>query len=127
MDADKGDCYGLSEAIVGAAFAVSNGLGAGFAENVQENCLALGLRDAGLEVRQQFDIAVHYKGRVVGSFAADLLVEDSILVELNVARALERVHAAQCVNYLQATRLRLCLLLNFGNPRVEVRRLVNGL
>lgn len=126
MDGDLGDFYRISEAIVGAAFRVSNWLGAGFAEKVYENSLALELRDVGLDVRQQFDIAVHYRGRVVGNYVADLLVEETVLVELKVARALERAHALQCLNYLKATRLKVCLLLNFGNPRVEIRRLVNN-
>ncbi len=61
----------------------------------------------------------------MGEYAADLLVEDVLLVELKALKALNEVHLAQCLNYLKATGLRLCLLFNFGAPRVEVKRVVN--
>src|ERR1700733_4568814 len=105
---------GVSKIIIGRAFVVSNTLGAGFLEKVYENALTLELREAGLEVKQQHDIAVHYRGTVVGAYTADLLVEDAVLVELKAVKALDEIHQAQCMNYLKATRLSLCLLLNFG-------------
>jgi len=80
----------------------------------------------GLRVEQQVGITVCYDGVVVGSYAGDLLVENSVLVELKAVKALSENHAAQCLNYLTATGLQICLLLNFGNPRLEIRRLVNG-
>lgn len=116
----------LSEKVIGCAYTVSNTLGSGFLEKVYENALAHELRQAGLQVDQQHEIIVHYDGAVVGEYAADLLVEDVILVELKALQALSSVHLAQCLNYLKATGLRLCLLLNFGKPRVEVRRVVNN-
>jgi GxxExxY protein len=79
-----------------------------------------------LAVEQQHNVAVHYDGVVVGAYAADMLVENAVLVELKAVSALDAVHRAQCINYLKATRLRLCLLINFGNPRLEIKRLVNG-
>ncbi len=113
----------ISERILGCAFAVSNGLGSGFLEKVYENALAHEMRKAGLQVSQQHAMAARYDGVVVGEYVADLLVESIVLVELKHARALDDVHLAQCLNYLKATGLRLCLLLNFGKPRVEVRRI----
>ena len=115
----------LSERIIGCAYAVSNGLGAGFLEKVYENALAHELRKAGLRVEQQRPLRVHYDGVVVGEYAADLLVEDYILVELKAVKALDEIHLAQCLNYLKATGLSLCLLINFGKPRADVRRVVN--
>ena len=112
----------ISERILGCAFAVSNGLGSGFLEKVYENALAHELRKAGLSVAQQHAMVAKYDGVVVGEYVADLLVESLVLVELKCARAVDDVHLAQCLNYLRATGLRLCLLLNFGKPRVEVRR-----
>jgi len=70
---------------------------------------------------------VHYDGVVVGAYSVDLLVEGTIMVELKAVKALDRVHAAQCINYLRATGLRLCLLLNFGKPRLEIQRFANGI
>jgi GxxExxY protein len=123
MDADR--INGISRTVIGKAFVVSNTLGVGFLEKIYENALAFELREVGLEVRQQHQIAVHYHGMVIGAYTADLLVEAAILVELKAVRALEASHRAQCLNYLKATRLSLCLLLNFGQPRIEIMRLVN--
>ena len=105
---------------------MSNALGVGFLEKVYENALADELRKAGLVVEQQFGIVVYYDGAVVGQYAVDLLVEGSVMLELKAIRALDGVHDAQCINYLAATGLPLCLLLNFGKPRVEIRRFVNN-
>jgi GxxExxY protein len=104
-----------------------NGLGAGFAEKVYENALAHEVRKAGLAVLQQQGVAVHYDGIVAGEYVTDSLVEDTILVELKAVHALDKAHVAQRINYLVATGLHLCLLLNFGKPRVEVQRIVRGL
>jgi GxxExxY protein len=107
--------------IIGAAFKVANVLGCGFLEKVYENALAHELRKAGFEVKQQQAIPVLYDGVVVGDFVADLIVNGSIIVELKAIRALEDIHSAQCINYLAATKLRVCLLLNFSR-RVQVKR-----
>lgn len=117
----------MSNRIIGCAFTVANALGSGFLEKVYENALALELRRAGLAVAQQHGVRVVYLGVTVGEYVVDLLVEDAILVELKTVRALDRVHRAQCINYLRATGMRLCLLLNFGTPRLEIKRVVQGL
>jgi GxxExxY protein len=117
----------LSERIIGCAFAVANGLGSGFLEKVYENALAHELRKAGLTVAQQQGVSVVYDDVIVGEYAADLLVEAAIVVELKAVRALDDVHQAQCMNYLRATGMHLCLLLNFGRPRLEIRRIVHNL
>lgn len=116
----------LSEQIIGGAFKVANALGTGFLEKVYENALAHELRKVGLQVRQQVGVAVHYDGVVVGEYSADLLVEDTVIVELKAIKTLDPVHVAQGLNYLRATGLPLCLLLNFGTPRLQIRRLVLG-
>ena len=67
----------------------------------------------------------HSDGVIVSDYTADLLAEDRVLIELKAVRALDNVHLAQCLNYLKATGLRICLLMNFGRPRVEVRRIRN--
>jgi GxxExxY protein len=124
MSADERRLNELSESIIGCAYKVSNALGAGFVEKVYENALALELRAIGLEVAQQQGIAVRYQEVIVGDFTFDLLVERLVLIELKAARALEEAHIAQCLNYLRPTGLHLCLLLNFGKPRIEIRRIV---
>ena len=112
-----------TQQVIGCAYKVSNGLGAGFLEKVYENALAHELCNAGVKFVQQHPITVTYDGVVVGEFAADLFVEDCLLVELKAVKALDDIHLAQCLNYLKATGLRLCLLLNFGQPRLEIKRI----
>ena len=112
----------ITERVIGCAFIVGNGLGCGFLEKVYENALVHELRKAGLFVQ----IEVKYDGVVVGQFFADLLVESSVLVELKAVRTLETNHFAQCHNYLKATNLTVCLLINFGNPKVEIKRIAHN-
>ena len=114
----------ITEKIIGCAYTVSNALGNGFLEKVYENALAHELRKAALRVSQQHGIKVLYDGIVVGEYVADLFVEGRVLVELKAVRALDNVHMAQCLNYLKATGLPVCLLINFGRSRVEVKRIV---
>ena len=113
--------------VIGSAFTVLNTLGAGFLEKVYCNALAYELRAAGLAVVQQYGVRVHYKDVVVGEYFVDLLVEDVLLVELKTVKALDDSHRMRCINYLKATGLPLCLLLHFGNPRLEIKRVVHGL
>ncbi|MEN6335752.1 MAG: GxxExxY protein, partial [Phycisphaerales bacterium] len=106
---------------------VSNTLGYGFLEKVYENALAHELRKAGIRAEQQYGIKVHYDGVVVGEYVADLLVEGSLLLELKAVKELDDIHLAQCLNYLRATKLHLCLLMHFGKPKLEIRRIANNL
>jgi GxxExxY protein len=124
MDADERRYDQTTEQVIGCAYRVSNALGAGFLEKVYENALAFELRRAGLGVRQQEELKVYYDCQVVGEYVADLVVGGVVLVELKAVRALDEIHKAQCLNYLKATGLKVCLLLNFGTPRVQVQRIV---
>ncbi|MBD2209745.1 GxxExxY protein [Calothrix sp. FACHB-156] len=129
MNADKRrwEMDKITEKVIGCAFRVGNGLGCGFLEKVYENALAYELRKSGLLVEQQSEIQVRYDGIVVGQFFADLLVEDLVLIELKAVKSLEEKHFAQCLNYLKATNLKVCLLINFGNPKVEIKRIAHNL
>jgi len=125
INADERRLDEISQTVIGCAFTVSNTLGNGFLEKVYENALAHEIRRAGLVVEQRCAIEVRYRDVVVGDYIADLLVEGCVLVELKAVKAIEDVHLAQCLNYLKATGFRVCLLLNFGEPKVQVKRLVN--
>ncbi|HUF03536.1 MAG TPA: GxxExxY protein [Aridibacter sp.] len=114
----------LTEKIIGSAYAVANTLGVGFLEKVYENALSIEFRGKGFDVEQQYAVKVEYKGNVVDDFVADVIVEDKVIVELKAVNALDKIHAAQCLNYLRATGYTICLLINFGKPRIDVRRLV---
>ena len=117
----------LSGRVIGCAFTVLNTLGVEFLEKVYENSLAIELSEAGLVIVQQRGVTVHYNEEVVGEYFPDLLVEHMLPVELKTVKELDDAHRMQCTNYLKATGLRLCLLLNFGKPRLEIKRVVNGL
>src|SRR3984957_5235957 len=117
----------LSKRIIWCVLAVASTLGSGFAEKVYENALAYEIRKRYLAVAQQYGVVVRYDGVIVGEYTTDLLVEDTVLCELKAVKALDDIHLAQCLNYLKATDLRLCLLLNFGQPRLQIRRVVRGL
>ncbi len=114
----------ITEKIIGSAYKISNALGCGFLEEVYENALAYEIRKLNLKVEQQVEIDVFYEGFKVGHYKPDLLVADIIVVELKSVKTLDDAHKAQCLNYLKATGLKICLLINFGNPRVEVKRLI---
>jgi len=111
----------LTEHIIACAYQVHNVLGPGFLEKVYENALRIELEEQGLAVGQQTPIPVYYRDRIVGDFAADLIVEQQVIIELKALRALAKEHEVQLVNYLQATGMDNGLLINFG-PSVEVKR-----
>jgi GxxExxY protein len=114
----------LTEKILAAAFTVQNVLGSGFLEKVYENAMALQLQRMGLQVEQQKSIQVRYDGVVVGDYVADLVIEGRVIVEFKASSQLDPVHEAQLLNYLKATGVRVGLLLNFGRPKLQYRRLV---
>ena len=136
MDADDRNCdcsqqeklrlNELTERIIGCAYKVCNALGCGFNEKPYENALAHELRKVGLHVDQQEPLEVWYDGIIVGVYLADLWVERSIPVELKVAKAIDDSHLAQALNQLKATRKRVGLVINFGTPKLGIRRVVNN-
>jgi GxxExxY protein len=126
MHADEQRLNEITQKIIGCAYDVANGLGCGFLEKVYENALRLDFRRAGLVVLQQHPIPVMWRGEVVGDYYADLLVEGCVIVELKCVKSFDEVHMAQCLNYLKATGIRICLLINFAKTQIEVKRIVNN-
>lgn len=114
----------ITEKIIGCVYKVSNTLGGGFLEKVYENAVALEISKTGLMAKPQYAFGVLYDGASVGSYVADMVVADQVLVEFKAVKALDDVHTAQCQNYLRATGLPVCLLINFYRPKVEIKRLV---
>src|SRR5258705_4348204 len=119
MNADK-----LTERILGAVFEVSNTLGAGFLEKVYERALLHELRLQGIRTVAQASFPVLDKGQRAGEYIADILVEDKVVVELKCVEHLGKEHMAQCLNYLRASGIGICLLVNFQKPTVEWKRIV---
>ncbi len=116
----------IVEALIGCAYEVSNVLGAGFLEKVYERALVRELVLRGLGVKSQVSFPVVYKGQPVSSYAADVVVESRVLVELKCVERFSNEHLAQCINYLKASGLRLAVLINFQRPKVEWKRVVFG-
>ena len=127
MNADESKLKEITERIIGCAYDVANGLGCGFLEKVYENALRIDLQRAGLSVLQQHAIPVLWRGEVVGDYYADLFFEGSVIIELKTVKAFDEVHTAQCLNYLKATGVKVCLLINFAKAQIEVKRIVNRL
>ena len=125
MDTDERRFDSITERIIGCAFKVGSLLGCGFFEKCYENALAHELKKAGLSVAQQVPLNVWYDGIIVGEYIADLIVEGVVLIELKAIKALDPMHHAQCINYLAATKLPICLPINFSK-RVEVKRIVGS-
>src|ERR1022692_248011 len=109
----------LSERVIGAIFEVANTLGAGFLEKVYERALVKELRLRGMRVEAQAPLDVSYKGENVGTYLADLIVDEELMVELKCSDRLGAEHIAQCMNYLKASGRDVCLLVNFQSSRVE--------
>lgn len=104
----------LTEKIIEAFYKVYNTLGYGFLEKVYENSLRIELTRMGFKVESQKNIKVHYLGYDVGDYYADLIVNDTIILELKAAEAICEEHEAQLINYLKATDKEVGLLFNFG-------------
>lgn len=125
MDTDK---HGFkhkdtTDKIIRVFYEVYNELGHGFLESVYERSLEIALNSLGLKVCRQIQIPVWFRGKPVGDFTADMLIQDCVLLELKAARALDSAHQAQLLNYLRATEIEVGLLLNFG-LKPEFKRLI---
>lgn len=114
---------GLTRQIIGCAYTVFNTLGSGFLESVYQQSMLIELRKAGLSTELEAPIIVRYEGQTVGTFKADLIVPQRVIVELKAIESLAKIHKVQVVNYLRATGIDLGLLLNFATTEVQVRRL----
>jgi GxxExxY protein len=112
----------LTEKIIGVYYAVYNELGYGFLESVYKESMFVALREVGLSVKKEVPIEVFFRGVKVGDFKCDLLVNDTVLIELKASRIIDAWFEAQLLNYLRATRLEIGLLFNFG-PKSYFKRL----
>ena len=124
MHTDKHRLNIVSGKVIGCAFEVANALGSGFLEKVYQNALLLEIRLCGLQAEKEKLIKVKYKEQIVGEYFADILVESMIVIETKAVQELTEIHQAQLLNYLKATRLPLGLLINFGTPKIQIKRML---
>ena len=115
----------LTEKILKACFEVSNELGCGFLESVYLKALIIALAQSGLKAQTQLPLKVMFRGQAVGDFFPDIIVEETIFLELKAVKALVPEHLAQVMNYLKATGIEVGFLINFGTPKLEYRRFGN--
>lgn len=126
----SGDSFGeflykdTSFQIIAAVYEVHNVLGFGFLESVYQKALVKELLLRGLRVEAQKEIIVRYKGENVGSFYADIVVNDDIILELKAIENLTKAHEAQLLNYLKGTGLKLGFLINFGKEKAIYKRMI---
>lgn len=120
---DKTLNFELTKTIIGCCFDVMNELGSGFLEVVYKNSLLIALKEKGLSLDAEKRFDVVFRGQLVGLYIPDLIVEDSVIIELKCHETLKGEHQAQLINYLKVTGISVGILVNFGKTRVEVRRL----
>ncbi len=116
----------VTDKVLKAFFKVYNTLGYGFAARVDENALAIELKKSGLQFEKQKEITVYYEGEVVGDYAADIVVNGVVMLELKAVRTLTKDHEAQLLNYLKATPVEVGLLLNFGEKPEHRRKIFDN-
>jgi GxxExxY protein len=121
----KDPVFQLADQIRETALALHRHLRHGHVEKVYENGMAHRLRKQGLEVFQQHPLSVYDEdGTLLGAFAADLLVSNRLVVELKACRTVADEHVAQLLGYLRASRIEHGVLVNFGSPKLEIRKYV---
>lgn len=113
----------LTEIILGCCFDVMNELGIGFLESIYKNALFVAIKEKGLKIEAEKRFEVIFRGRKIGLYVADLIVEESVIVELKCCDALLGEHQAQLINYLKVSGILVGLLVNFGKRKVEYKRL----
>ena len=122
--AEEHKYWDITARIIGCAMDVHNTLGNGFQEVIYQRCLAIEMERKGVHFVRELEMPIHYHGMEVGSRRVDFLVEDKVLVELKAITKLEEIQLAQGLNYLEAYHLEIGLLLNFGAPKLEFKRLI---
>jgi len=113
----------LTETILGCCFDVMNELGIGFLESVYKNALFIAIREKGLKIDVEKRFEVIFRGRKIGLYIADIVVEGKVIIELKCCESLLGEHQAQLINYLKVSNILVGLLVNFGKRKVEYKRL----
>ena len=112
----------LTHTILGCSFEVINELGVGFLETVYKNSLGIALKENGLRVEEERCFKIHFRGKQVGLYRADLIVNNCVIIETKCCSSLLPEHQAQLINYLKAASMPVGLLINFGNKSLDYKR-----
>jgi GxxExxY protein len=119
------DIMKLADVIRETSFAIHKYFRHGHLEKVYENSLAHRLRKLGIDAKQQFPIKIYEEdGTIVGDYIADLFLDNRMIVELKACRTLTDEHVAQILGYLRGSRIEHGLLINFGSPRMQIKKYI---
>jgi GxxExxY protein len=121
---EKYEFSALTGRIIGCAMEVHNQLGNGFQEVIYQRALSIEMELQGLDYIREMEMSIHYKDRGIGTRRVDFFVEDKIMVEIKAVKTLEDVHLAQAINYLEAYGVDIGLLINFGNTKLDFKRVM---
>ena len=113
----------ITEKIIGCAMKVHSALGSGFQDVIYQRALDIEMKKQGLSFNREMEMPIFYDEIHIGTRRVDFFVEDKIMVELKAVTQFEKVHLAQALNYLEAYKMEIGLLINFGNIRLEFKRL----
>lgn len=113
----------ITQKIIGSAMKVHNTLGTGFQEVIYQRALAIEMSKQGLSFVREMEMPIFYENEEIGRRRVDFFVEGKIMVELKAVSELEKVHLAQALNYLEAYKMEIGLLINFGNTKLDFKRL----
>ena len=116
----------ITRKIIGCAMTVHNALGNGFQEVIYQRALAIEMSEQGLSFVREMEMPIHYRDQQIGTRRVDFFVENKIMVELKALVKLEDVHLAQAMNYLEAYKMEIGLLINFGGKSLEFKRAHNN-
>jgi GxxExxY protein len=114
----------LTSKIIAAAMEVHNQLGNGFQEVIYQRALSIELNMRSINYEREMEMQIDYKNMAIGTRRVDFFVEGKIMVELKAIKELEDVHLAQAINYLEAYKVDIGLLINFGNTRLQFKRVM---
>ncbi len=116
----------ITRKIIGAAMKVHSTLGNGFQEVIYQRAMAIEMTKIGLDFQRELEMPIYYDSQQIGTRRVDFLVEGKVMLELKAITALEDVHLAQAINYLEAYGLEVGLLINFGSKSLQFKRLINS-
>src|SRR6478609_6434859 len=117
----------ITEKIIGCCMRVHNNLGNGFQEVIYQRALAIEFTKINLSFEREVEMPIFYDEQNIGTRRVDFMVEEKISIELKALTKLDNVHLAQALNYLEAFKLEIGLLINFGNNRLEFKRLIKNI
>ena len=115
----------LTHKVIGCAMEVHRVLGPGFQEYIYQRALAIEMKSAGIKFEEEFELPIHYKGNKIGLRRVDFWIDNTVSLEIKAKSELDNTHLAQAINYIEASNVSTGLLINFGVPSLQFKRIHN--